>query len=111
MGYGDIPDSPAWGIEYRLPVFQSCPFCRDEGCNYCRPKVRDGKSERELFDEAHECCKAYSNLIGYPDHWSTLPDVARKLIVFAIDYGRNHKSDNGEPDADFCDRFKELELR
>lgn len=110
MAYGDIPGEPHWAIPYRVNVFQKCPFCQDTGCMVCRPEVRDSKSVEDLIQEAGKCVEAYCRLREHPNVWRNLGDLERMLIVYAIDYGRQHTGE--EPEAmQIVDRFKELELR
>jgi hypothetical protein len=109
MNFGDPPDYPAWS-NYKINIFQKCPFCGDNGCNMCRPEVRDGKSVEGLIQEAKECVDAYAKLREFPSPWSKLGDLERMLVVYAIDYGRQHSDE--EPQAvEIVNRFKELELR
>ena len=110
MAYGDIPDEPSWSMPYRVNVFQKCPFCGDEGCMSCRPQVRDGRTEKELLEEASQCVKAYCKLREYPNVWPKLGDLERMLIVYAIDFGRQSVKEDSE-ELEIVDRFKELELR
>ena len=111
MAFGDIPEDPSWAIDYRVRVFQKCTFCGDNGCNFCKPKVRDGKGAEELLDEAEEVVGAYCGLREHQNVWRQLGDMERMLIVYAIDYGRQHSGEEYTGCVEPIDRFKELDFR